>query len=66
MSKNHQPHSGGHTATLSHEAEYRIIKHDLLKVLILNLVYLIVIVALYWANQNSHLVDNTLGKLLKF
>ena len=56
-----QPH-----AVLSHESEYRIIKHDLVKVVILNLVYLAAILFLYFGNQRTHFVDNWFAKLLHF
>lgn len=56
------PNQGG----LSHEAEYRIIKFDLVKVLILNLVYLGVILGLYFANKQSGLLDKWFARLLHF
>ena len=51
---------------LSHEAEYRIIKFDLVKVVILNAVYLAAILGLYFANQKSHVLDNWFAKILHF
>ena len=56
------PHQGG----LSHEAEYRIIKFDLIKVLVLNLVYLAVIISLYYANKGSGVIDKWFAKILHF
>ncbi|MDR3642434.1 MAG: hypothetical protein P4L74_02285 [Candidatus Doudnabacteria bacterium] len=53
-------------AVLSHESEYKIIKHDLIKVVALNLVYLAVILFLYFGNQRTHFVDNWFAKLLHF
>lgn len=66
--KNRQAHSSGtaYTVGLSHEAEYKIIKFDLVKVVILNAVYLAVILGLYFANQKSGFVDNWFAKVLHF
>ena len=54
------------TAGLSHQAEYRIIKHDLIKVVVLNVLYLTVILALYFSNQKSHFLDDWFSKILHF
>ena len=51
---------------MSHAAEYRIIKSDLIRVVILNLVYLAVILSLYFGNQHSHFLDNWFARLLHF
>jgi hypothetical protein len=59
-----QSHAGG--AVLSHDGEYRIIKHDLIKVVILNVVYLLVILSMYFGNQKTHFVDNWFARLLHF
>lgn len=53
-------------AGISHAAEYRIIKFDLVKVVILNFVYLAVILSLYFSNQHSHFLDNWFAKVLHF
>lgn len=72
MSKKHKRQgyefnqTSGQTPVLAHAVEYRIIKHDLVKVVILNAVYLAVILGLYFANQRSHLVDSWFAKLLHF
>ncbi len=70
MSKKHkrfqETYSGQISGGLSHEAEYRIIKFDLLKVGILNLVYLAAILALYFADQKSHFLQNWMAKILHF
>lgn len=55
-----------HPAALSQTAEYRVIKFDLIKVLILNLVYLVVILALYYGNQRDHFLDNWFARVLRF
>lgn len=54
------------SASLSHEAEYKIIKFDLIKVLILNLFYLVVLLGLFYGNQSSHFLDNWFAKILRF
>jgi len=51
---------------LSHEAEYAIIRKDLLKVLILNAVYLVLILGLYFADRRSQFVEHWLAKVLHF
>ena len=70
MSKKHPQQnsiSGSqNNASLSHEAEYKIIKFDLVKVVILNAVYLGAILVLYFANQKSHVVDNWFAKIFHF
>jgi len=74
MSKKHKRHiistpsqgAAHQPAGLSHEAEYRIIKFDLVKVLVLNLVYLVAILALYYANLHSGFVDSWFAKVLHF
>ncbi|MCL5774640.1 MAG: hypothetical protein M1333_00345 [Patescibacteria group bacterium] len=45
-------------------AEHLVIKHDLWKVLILNLVYLAGLMALYFANQRSHFLETWFAKLM--
>ena len=57
-----QPAQGG----LTHEADYRIIRFDLVKVLVLNLVYLGVILGLYFANRQSGVLDRWFARLLHF
>ena len=54
------------SAVLSHAGEYQIIKHDLIKVVVLNLVYLGILLALFFGNQHSHFLDNWFAKLLHF
>jgi hypothetical protein len=69
MSKKHKKpdYITGHPgATLSHETEYGIIKMDLVKVVILNAVYLAAILALYYSNKQSHFLDNWFARLLNF
>lgn len=70
MSKKHKSgyvqQTGGAVGVLSHEVEYRIIKHDLIKVLALNVVYFGLILGLYFANQQSHFLDTWFSKILHF
>ena len=56
----------GQLSHLSHEAEYGIIKYDLIRVIALNIVYLAVILGLYYANQSSQLVDKWFARVLHF
>jgi hypothetical protein len=58
--------SASHNSGLSHAGEYRIIKFDLIKVVILNVVYLAVILGLYFANRQSGFLDNWFAKVLHF
>lgn len=49
-----------------HAAEYRIIKHDLFKVLYLNIVYLALVLVVYFTNNQSHYLDRWFGKIFHF
>jgi len=51
---------------LSHEAEYKIIKHDLIRIIALNAIYLIAILALYFTNQKTQYLDRILGHWFHF
>ncbi len=51
---------------LSHAAEYLIIKHDLLRVVMLNAIYLVGVLTIYFTNQKSHYLDNLLSRWLHF
>ena len=71
MSKKHkrqQDYISGQavSGSLSHEAEYRIIKFDLVKVVILNAFYLVAILALYYTNQRSQFLEHWFAWLLHF
>ena len=70
MSKKHKQNlnyqAGQGSVVMSHEAEYRIIKHDLIKVLVLNVVYFALIIGLYVANQKTQFLDTMFSKLLHF
>lgn len=54
------------SAVLSHEAEYKIIKFDLFKVLVLNVIYLVLILSLYFSNQKSQFLEHWFAKVLHF
>ena len=70
MSKKHKKlgmqTAGNMGAAIDHGAEYRIIKFALIKVIILNVVYLAVIIGLYMANRQSGFLDKWFAKLLHF
>lgn len=40
------------------QAEFGVIKSDLIKVLVLNLIYLIAIISLYYFNQKSNVLNS--------
>jgi hypothetical protein len=69
MSKKHKKlgfQAATQSAGVSHSEEYRIIKSDLIKVVILNAIYLIAILALYYSNRSSGFLDNWFAKVLHF
>lgn len=70
MSKKHKHHptssGSNHSAFSAHADEYSIIKHDLVRLVILNLVYLGLVLGLYYSNQKSHFLENWFGKLFNF
>lgn len=47
-------------------AEYQVIKKDLTKVLILNSVYVIALLTLYFTNEKTHYLENFFSKILHF
>ncbi len=49
-----------------HAAEYRHIRHDLIKVVLLNAIYLAAVLALYYANKQSHFLESWAAHWLKF
>lgn len=69
MSKKHKNGEfgvGNQHGALSHEAEYRIIKGDLIRVILLNAVYFIAVLTLYFTNKNTHYLENWFSKFLNF
>jgi hypothetical protein len=65
MSKKHHNHSE-YSVSRDHAAEYSIIKHDLLKVVILNAVYLAAILALFYSNKQSGFLEDWFSKIFVF
>jgi len=45
-------------------AEYRVIKHDLIRVIILNVIVLAAVLTVYYTNQQSHYLENLASKFL--
>jgi hypothetical protein len=69
MSKKHKKAGKGSEdfgPTLSYAAEYRIIRHDLLRVVMLNAVYLACVLAIYYSNLKSGYLEKWFDKLLHF
>jgi hypothetical protein len=55
-----------HASHLDHTAEYRIIKHDLIRVILLNVIYLAGVLALYFSEQKTHALSKFFEKFLNF
>jgi hypothetical protein len=49
-----------------HAEEYQVIRHDLLKVVILNAVFLAGVLTLYYTNLHSHYLERWFGSILHF
>lgn len=49
-----------------HRAEYKVIKHDLVRLFLLNLVYLAAVLFLYSYEQKTGFLSEWLSKILKF
>lgn len=64
----HSPASVPSTETLAdtHTAEYKVIKHDLIKVLIINALFLAGVLTLYYTNLQSGYLEKWFGSFLKF
>lgn len=52
--------------TYTPSAEHTVIKHDLWKVLYLNLVYLAAVLVLYFTDQKSQYLERIIGKIFHF
>jgi len=50
----------------AHAEEYAIIKHDLVRVVLLNILYLAGVLALYYSNSQTHYLENWFSKILHF
>lgn len=68
MSKRHSHHANQSSfySALSHEEEYRVVQQDLVRVIILNSIYLAGILALFYFNKNEHFLEQWFSKLVKF
>lgn len=53
-----------HAAHVTDTAEYRVIGHDLVRVLLLNILYLAAILAVYYTNHSAHYLENAFAKIL--
>lgn len=49
----------------AHSDEYKMVKSDLIRLLILNAVILGVVLTVYYTDRTSPYLENILGKLLK-
>ena len=54
------------SAQSQNEREYKLIKSDLIRLGILNTVYLAGLLALYFINRQSHFLDRWTASLFKF
>lgn len=69
MSKKHKKFDNdslSQHASANYGTEYRIIKHDLIKVIVLNLLYLAGVLALYFSNLKSHFLEQWFDRFLRF
>jgi len=64
--KNFQSFPSNGQPVLGRENEYTIIKHDLIRVVILNAVYFACLLALYYSNLKTHYLENWFSKILHF
>ena len=46
-----------------HAAEYRFVRNDLIRLLIVNLVFLAAMLALYFTNQKSHYLEQWFSRI---
>ncbi len=53
-------------AGLTQQTEHAIIKHDLIRVIILNTIYLAGLLALYYSNLRTHYLERWFEKILRF
>lgn len=59
---------GGSAPTISHEhaAEYNVIKWDLIRLAIFNVVVLGAVLAVYYTNLQSHYLERWFSQFIKF
>ena len=48
------------------EAEQTVIKHDMIRVIVLNFIYLVGLLAVYYTNKETHYLEKFFGKLFNF
>jgi len=72
MSKKNKHRFGGNPISqplaVSHEhaAEYRVIKWDLIRLVVFNAVVLGAVLAVYYTNLNSHYLENWFSRYIRF
>lgn len=69
MSKKHKrvfESSASSESGVMHSGEYKVIKHDLIRVLVLNLIYLAAVLVLYYTNLRSHYLEAWFSRILHF
>lgn len=52
--------------SLEHAAEYRVIKWDLVRLIIFNAFVLAAVLGLYYTNLESHYLENWFSRYIKF
>lgn len=66
MSKKNRKLNSAHAVVSTNSAwdsEYRVIGKDLVRVIILNVVYLIGLLAVYYTNQQQHYLEHAFSRL---
>ncbi|GEM_PF-2813211 len=51
---------------MDHAIEYRIIRHDLVRLLILNLLYLALVLGVYYTDKTSHYLQKFADRFIHF
>ena len=54
----HRQVEGGQVAVAGFDQEYIVIRHDLLRVIALNVIYLVGILALYYTNEKTQYLEH--------
>lgn len=52
--------------SFTQEAEQKVIKHDMIRVIMLNALYLAILLGVFYTNKNTHYLENFFGKLFHF
>jgi len=67
MSKKHKHlEQQANSASVLHTGEYAIIKRDLIRVIMLNVIYLAGVLALYFSDAKYHYLEAWFGKIFHF